>query len=257
MLWIAGVDSGCTVFSTSNVTRKSEVMPNTVLLVEDHAELAETVGAYLESSGYIVDYAADGLSAMHLAVTQPFDAIILDIMLPGLDGLEVCQRLRSDAQLSTPIIMLTARDQLDDKLKGFDVGADDYLVKPFAMPELEARIEALIRRGKGVAATMSVADLTMDTETTEVRRGGQPLKLSRTSYEILRILMRESPKIVTRERLERELWGDDLPDSDTLRSHLYNLRRSVDRPFGEALIETRPGQGYRIRGQEPVSDGSA
>jgi len=222
-------------------------MPSTVLLVEDHAELAETVGAYLESSGYIVDYAADGLSAMHLAVTEPFDAIILDIMLPGLDGLEVCRRLRDEARLSTPIIMLTARDQLDDKLKGFDAGADDYLVKPFAMPELEARIEALIRRGRSVTASMTVGDLTMDTQTMEVNRQGQDIRLSRTSFEILKILMRESPKIVTRETIERELWGDDLPDSDTLRSHLYNLRRSVDRPFDQELIETRPGQGYRIR----------
>ena len=130
---------------------------STVLLVEDHQELAETVGAFLESSGYIVDYAGDGLSAMHLAVTEPFDAIVLDVMLPGLDGLEVCRRLRADAQLATPIIMLTARDQLDDKLKGFDVGADDYLVKPFDMPELEARLDALIRRGKAFSAFGSVS----------------------------------------------------------------------------------------------------
>ncbi len=221
--------------------------PGNILLVEDHADLAETVGDYLEAKGYAVDFAGDGLLAMHLAVTQTFDAIVLDIMLPGLDGLEVCRRLRRDAQLTTPILMLTARDQLDDKLKGFDVGADDYLVKPFEMPELVARIEALIRRNRGLASTYSVADLTMNLDTMEVYRGETEIKLSRTLFDILRILLRESPKVVPRDAIERELWGDDLPDSDTLRSHLYNLRRAVDRPFATPLIETLAGRGYRIR----------
>jgi DNA-binding response OmpR family regulator len=219
----------------------------TVLLVEDHPELAATVGDYLEAKGYTVDFAADGLLAMHLAVTEPFDAIILDVMLPGLDGIKVCQRLRKEAHLSTPILMLTARDQLQDKLAGFEVGADDYLVKPFAMPELVARLEALIRRGRGIASVYTVGELTMNLETMEVRRGGLEIKLSRTMFEILRILLRESPKVVPRETLERELWGDDLPDSDTLRSHLYNLRRAVDKPFDRPLVETLAGRGYRIR----------
>ncbi len=218
-----------------------------LLLVEDNADLAETVGDFLEAQGYLVDYAADGLVAMHLAVTEPFDAIVLDIMLPGLNGLEVCQRLRKEAKLSTPIIMLTARDQLDDKLKGFDVGADDYLVKPFDLPELVARIEALIRRERGVSSTYSVGPLRMDTDTMQVWRGDTEIKLSKTLFDILRILLRESPSVVPRATIERELWGDDFPDSDTLRSHLYNLRRAVDRPFDDALIETLPGRGYRVR----------
>jgi DNA-binding response OmpR family regulator len=218
-----------------------------ILLVEDHPVLAETVGEYLTARGYEVDYAADGLLAMHLAVTRPFDAIVLDIMLPGLDGFEVCQRLRRDARLTTPILVLTARDRLDDKLRGFDSGADDYLVKPFDLPELVARIEALLRRRRGLASVYTVGDLTLDLETHEVRRGGLEIRLSRTLFEMLRILMRESPKIVPRETLERELWGDDLPDSDTLRSHLYNLRRAVDKPFDTPLIETLAGRGYRIR----------
>jgi len=221
-----------------------------ILLVEDHPELAATVGDYLEAKGYTVDYASDGVMAVHLAVTQPFDAIVLDVMLPGLDGIKVCQRLRREAQLTTPIIMLTARDQLDDKLAGFEVGADDYLVKPFDMPELVARVEAIIRRGRGIASVYTVEDLTMNLETMEVRRGGREIKLSRTMFDILRILLRESPKVVPRETLERELWGDDLPDSDTLRSHLYNLRRAVDKPFDHPLVETLAGRGYRIR---PVS----
>jgi DNA-binding response OmpR family regulator len=226
---------------------KGSTLKGTVLLVEDHPELAATVGDFLEAKGYTVDFAADGLLAMHLAVTGSFDAIILDVMLPGLDGIKVCQRLRKDAHLTTPILMLTARDQLADKLAGFEVGADDYLVKPFAMPELVARLEALIRRGRGIASVYTVDDLTMNLDTMEVRRGGLDIKLSRTMFDILRILLRESPKVVPRETLERELWGDDLPDSDTLRSHLYNLRRAVDKPFAHPMVETLAGRGYRIR----------
>ncbi len=218
-----------------------------ILLVEDHRDLAETVGDFLESRNYMVDFAHDGLLAMHLAVTERFDAIVLDIMLPGLDGIEVCRRLRKDAQLTTPILMLTAKGQLDDKLTGFDVGADDYLVKPFEMPELVARREALIRRERGVSSAYTVGELELDLDTMEARRAGQGLKLSRTLFDILKILMRESPKVVTRDAIEQELWGDDLPDSDTLRSHLYNLRQVVDKPFDVPLIETLPGRGYRIR----------
>ena len=224
-------------------------MGYTVLLVEDHQPLAETVGAYLEAAGFTVDYAADGLTGMHLAVTEPFDAIVLDIMLPGLDGLEVCRRLRSDARLATPIIMLTARDQLDDKLKGFDVGADDYLVKPFDMPELEARLLALIRRGQGdtFQSLYEIGDLKVDLETTEVRRGDQLIRLPKKQFSILKLLVQQSPNVVSRETIERTIWGEDLPDSDTLRSHIYSLRKAVDRPFDAELIETLPGHGFRIR----------
>ncbi len=221
-----------------------------VLLVEDHRELAETVGAYLAASEYIVDYAADGLTALHLAVTERYDVVVLDIMLPGIDGLEVCKRLRRDAQSQVPIIMLTARDQLPDKLEGFEAGADDYLVKPFDMSELVARIEAVVRRAKGVSSIYSVGDLTMDTETMEVVRGTVAIKLSKTLFEILRVLMRESPRVVPREQIEREIWGDALPDSDTLRSHMYNLRRTIDKPFDTQLMHTLTGQGYAVRVDE-------
>jgi DNA-binding response OmpR family regulator len=218
-----------------------------ILIVEDHPALAETVGDYLEAKGYQVDFAADGVLAMQLATTEHFDAIVLDVMLPRLNGIEVCRRLRQEAQNTTPILMLTARDQLDDKLKGFQVGADDYLVKPFALPELVARIEALLRRGRGMTSLYRVGDLTLNLETMEVHRGGVEIKLSKTLFDILRILMREAPKVVPRETIERELWGDDLPDSDTLRSHLYNLRRAIDRPFETPVIETLAGRGYRVR----------
>ena len=217
-----------------------------VLLVEDHRELAETTGAYLEACGYELDFAADGLVALHLAVTERYDVLVLDIMLPGLDGLAVCRRLRQDAKVTTPIIMLTARDELDDKLTGFRAGADDYLVKPFDMPELAARIEALARRAKGLAARYEVGELILDADTLEVRRQGRPVALTRTAFDVLRVLMREHPKVVSRRAIEEEVWRGEPPESDALRSHLYNLRQALDRPFDRPLVATVPGRGYRL-----------
>lgn len=226
-----------------------------VLLVEDHRELAETTGAFLESHGHLVDYAPDGLVALHLAVTNDYDVIVLDIMLPGPDGLEVCERLRRDAKLGTPIIMLTARDRLEDKLAGFETGADDYLVKPFDMPELVARVEALARRDRGLATRFEIGDLVVDLDSRQVRRAGQAISLSRTAFTILGVLAREHPKVVSRRELEHELWGDSPPDSDALRSHLYNLRRAVDRPFAQPMIHTLSGAGYCIRERSSERDG--
>ena len=217
-----------------------------LLLVEDHRELAETTGAYLEACGHEVDYAADGLVALHLAVTESYDVMVLDILLPGVDGLAVCRRLREDAKVTMPIIMLTARDELADKLSGFAAGADDYLVKPFDMPELAARIEALARRAKGLHARYEIGELALDADTLEVRRRGRLISLSRTAFEVLRVLMREHPKVVSRLELEREVWQDEPPESDALRSHLYNLRQALDRPFDRPLIATMPGRGYRL-----------
>ena len=219
-----------------------------ILLVEDHKNLALAVGTYLESSGFTIDYAYDGLCGLHLATTQQYDAIILDVMLPGIDGLEICRRLRQDLHLATPILMLTARDQLQDKLTGFQQGADDYLVKPFDMPELEARMVALIRRERGELdeAVYSIHDLSLNTRTMQVVRKDHVIHLSPTCLRILRILMRESPSLVTREQLEHELWGELTPDSDTLRSHLYKLRKAIDKPFDQPLLETQQGVGFRI-----------
>ena len=227
-----------------------------VLLVEDHADLAATVGAYLESQGYDVDYAQDGVTALHLAVTEEFDAVILDLNLPGIDGIEVCRRVRQDARKKTPIIMLTARDQLPDKVEGFDAGADDYLVKPFELQELSVRIEALIRRDRGDVSPSiyQVADLKLDTDREIAIRADKRLKLSPRSFDILRALMRKSPAVVTRRELEREIWGDEPPDSDALRSHIYNLRRLVDKPFETPLIETLAGRGFRIADPNDPSD---
>ncbi|AKS42255.1 response regulator transcription factor [Wenzhouxiangella marina] len=219
----------------------------TLLLVEDHDDLAASIGDYLESLGFAMDYAADGAIALNLLEENPYDAIILDLMLPKIDGIRVCERLRERGD-GTPILMLTARDQLDDKVAGFDAGADDYLVKPFEMEELAARVRALIRRARGEMSdgAMRVGDLVFDPRTMRVERAGQRVNLSPTSVRILKVLMRESPRLVSREQLENELWGDLLPDSDTLRSHMYNLRKGIDRPFEVKLLHTVQGMGFKI-----------
>ncbi len=220
----------------------------TILIVEDHRDLAANVGDFLEAGGFTVDFAADGISALQLSAENHYDAIVLDVMLPGIDGFEVCKRLRQELRLDTPVIMLTARDTINDKVNGFDVGADDYLIKPFELRELEARLAALIRRQRGEleGGQLQVGDLRFDLETMRVSRDDKPIKLSPITLHILRILMRESPKLVSRERLEAEVWGDDAPDSDTLRSHLYNLRKNIDKPFDKQLMHTIPGVGYKV-----------
>jgi DNA-binding response OmpR family regulator len=221
---------------------------STVLLIEDHKDIAEMVVAYLESRDFAVDYAGDGITGLHLAVTNRYDCIILDLMLPGIDGLEVCRKVREDARNDTPIIMLTARDTLDDKITGLDTGADDYLIKPFAIQELEARIRSQVRRHQGDVAKeiLNVGGLSLDTSTLMVTREGRELNLTPIGLKILTVLMRASPAVVSRRDLERKVWGHILPDSDTLRSHLYNLRKVVDKPFKDQLLITVQASGFKI-----------
>jgi DNA-binding response OmpR family regulator len=226
----------------------AQTKSGSVLLVEDNQDIAEMVYAFLERRGYELDYAADGVTGLHLAVTNTYDAIILDLMLPGMGGIDLCRKLRDDAQRDTPILMLTARDTLGDKLAGLDAGADDYLVKPFEIQELEARIRAMIRRQRGQMApeALHVGDLTLDTGTLTVTRAGETLSLTPICLRILTVLMRASPRVVSRGDIEREVWGDVLPDSDTLRSHLYNLRKTIDKPYPKPLLHTVQSAGYRL-----------
>jgi DNA-binding response OmpR family regulator len=219
-----------------------------ILLVEDHYDIAAMVGDHLESSGHSVDYASDGVTGLHLAVTQPFDAIILDLMLPGMDGMELCKKLRQDAGRSTPILMLTARDTLEDKVAGLDAGADDYLIKPFELEELDARLRALLRRAGGEVANevLQIGDLRFDTGTLEVTRQGKSITLTPIGLKLLAALMKASPKVLSKRALERSVWGDIPPDSDALRSHLYNLRKAIDKPFERQLLQNLPGLGYRL-----------
>ncbi len=219
-----------------------------VLLVEDHLDIAEMVGAFLESKDYVVDYASDGLSGFRLGDTNNYDAIVLDVMLPGLDGLDVCRRLREESHNDVPVLMLTARDTLAEKLSGFDHGADDYLVKPFELEELEARLTALIRRSTRAvsAGNLSVGGLDLDAETLRVTRDGLEITVSPIGLKILQLLMRRSPRVVRRRDIEREIWGDLPPDSDALRSHMYTLRKAIDKPFAKSLIRTVHGAGFRL-----------
>ncbi len=228
--------------------KQREEQTGLILLIEDNRGIAEMVGEFLEGRGYSLDYAADGVTGLHLAVSNSYDVIVLDLMLPGMDGIELCRKLRSEAKKSTPVLMLTARDTLEDKLVGLDAGADDYLIKPFEIRELEARVRALIRRDRRQvsAELLSVGDLVLDTATLRLSRGGQDLAVSPIGLKLLTILMRESPRVVSRSDIEREVWGDLLPDSDTLRSHLYNLRKIIDKPFSKPLLHTIHSAGYRL-----------
>jgi DNA-binding response OmpR family regulator len=219
-----------------------------VLIVEDNDDIAAVVGAYLEKQGYSIDYAADGITGLHLAVTNDYDVILLDIMLPGLDGIEVCRKLRQQARKNTPVLMLTARDTTADIVTGLDCGADDYMVKPFDVRELEARVRAQSRRHKGLLAPefLQVGDLTLDLGTLKVKRAGKLLSLTPIGLKILTVLMRASPNVVSRGELERVIWQDEPPDSDALRSHLYTLRKTIDKPFASSLLKTLPGSGLRL-----------
>ncbi|MCE5364460.1 response regulator transcription factor [Pseudomonas anguilliseptica] len=218
-----------------------------ILVIEDNRDILANVLDYLQLKGFTVDCAQDGLSGLHLATTGHYDLIVLDIMLPGMDGYQVCQRLREDGHNEVPILMLTARDALDDRLQGLQVGADDYLIKPFALSELVARIEAILRRSQGSRKRqLKVADLLYDLDTLHVSRAGQALKLNPLALKLLAVLMQRSPAVVRREVLEEALWGDDCPDSDSLRSHIHQLRQVLDKPFATALLHTQHGVGYRL-----------
>lgn len=218
-----------------------------ILIIEDNSDLAANIYDYLEGHGHTADAAADGITGLHLAVTNDYDVIILDLTLPGMDGLSVCRKLRAEASSTIPVIMLTARDTLDDKLSGFDAGADDYLVKPFALPELGARLKALQRRNAGSTGhLLQVADLSFNTETLEARRSGKAITLTPTGLKILELLMRKSPQVVSRRDTEQAVWGDSPPDSDALRSHMHTLRAALDHPFDRKLIHTVHGIGFRL-----------
>lgn len=218
-----------------------------ILIIEDNSDLAANLYDFLEACGHTLDAAADGITGLHLSVTNDYDAIILDLMLPGIDGLTICKKLREEANKETPIIMLTARDTLDDKLAGFNVGADDYLVKPFALQELEVRLLALQRRSiSKPKQQLAIADLTFNISTLEVKRAGKNVTLTPTGLKILELLMSKSPQVVSRRDIEHMLWGDDVPDSDALRSHMHTLRVAIDHPFDVALIHTIHGIGFRL-----------
>jgi len=225
-----------------------------VLIIEDNPDIAANLGDYLEDHGHTVDFAGDGVTGLHLAVVNNFDCIVLDLALPGMDGLEVCRKLRTEADKDTPILMLTARDRLEDKLAGFDTGADDYLVKPFELQEVEARLKVLAGRGRRRSRReLSVGSLVYNLDTLSVRRGDQEIYLNPIGLKLLQCLMEASPNVVSRAELEMEVWGEEMPDSDSLRVHIHSLRSAIDRPFGSNMIQTRHGIGYRLVDPDAVS----
>ncbi|MEQ8287987.1 response regulator transcription factor [Thalassospira sp.] len=217
-----------------------------VLLVEDNMDLAATVSDYLTIEGVECDHAYDGETAYQMALTGEFDVILLDIMLPFRDGISICRALR-DEGVDTPILMLTARDTLEDKVEGFHAGADDYLVKPFELEELLLRTRVLSRRRSGEVKRFALQDLMIDFENRSVVRSGEKISVSPTGWTILEVLAQNSPRVVTRSRLSMALWQGDPPDTNALKTHLYKLRNRIDKPFEQNLIHTIPGQGVALR----------
>jgi len=217
-----------------------------VLLVEDDRELALSVADYLQFENIVCDHAYHGESGLNLATKQQYDVILLDINLPKMNGITLCKTLRS-AGLDSPILMLTAKDTLDDKEAGFLAGTDDYLVKPFAMKELVLRIKALAKRRSSQSKRLTLGRLVFDLESGLVTREGQVINLTRTNLKLLELLMRRSPEIVSKKDIEDLLWPDEELESNNLKVQIYQLRQKLDKPFSYGLIETLVGHGFRIK----------
>ncbi len=219
-----------------------------ILFIEDHADLAANLCDYFEERGHFVDCAMDGITGLHLAVVNTYDIIVLDLMLPGMDGITLCHKLRQEASKNTPVIMLTARNTLEDKIAGFTSGTDDYLVKPFELKELELRIRSLTQRAQGMRTQriLRVADLEFNQDTLQVHRGGQRLEFQAMALRILELLMQRSPAVVLRRDIEQTVWGDAPPDSNALRVHMHTLRTAIDRPGLPTLLHTKRSIGYRL-----------
>jgi DNA-binding response OmpR family regulator len=222
-----------------------------ILLVEDNRRMNQSIRLSLSDDGYAVDCAFDGPEGEELAETTPYDAIILDIMLPLKNGLEVCKDLRNK-RINTPILMLTARDAIEDRVAGLDSGADDYLVKPFAIEELRARLRALMRReSSDRSALLACADLVLDPATHEVNRAGQPIELTSKEFALLEYFMRNPNRLITREMCENHIWSYDYQSaSNVVDVYIRRLRRKIDDPFPLKLFETIRGSGYRLKNPE-------
>jgi two-component system, OmpR family, response regulator len=219
-----------------------------VLIVEDDLRMASLVRRGLAGEGLAADIASTGEDALWLAQAHPYDAIVLDVMLPGLDGFETCRRLRG-AGVWAPVLMLTARDAVEDRVAGLDSGADDYLVKPFAFAELLARLRALARRGEAERpAVLAVADLRLDPATREVRRGDSPIPLSAKEFALLEVFMRRPGEVLSRLQLLEHAWDFAYENrSNVVDVYIRRLRRKIDEPFGTESLETVRGAGYRLR----------
>jgi two-component system OmpR family response regulator len=223
-----------------------------VLVVEDEAKVADLIRRALVREGYAVDLAANGAEALWAAGETAYDAVVLDAMIPAPDGFEVCRRLRADGRWS-PVLMLTARDGVDDRVRGLDAGADDYLTKPFALKELMARLRALTRRSLGARPVrLSVGDLTMDTAEHVVRRGSEPVKLSPKEFAVLEVFMRRPGEVLSRSQILDSVWDFAYDGgSNVVDVYVGYLRRKIDEPFGRQDLETVRGVGYRLGPPSP------
>ena len=223
----------------------------TVLLIEDTLAIATEVCDFLEEQGVQVDFAATGKQGLHLAQSHDYDAIILDVMLPDMTGIQVCESIKLTCDPVPPVLLLTARDSISDKSVGFAAGADDYLTKPFDLQELYLRCQALARRQQlHQAQTVKIGELEVNERQQWAQREGQLLKLSSTDFAILLLLVRAFPNAVSRQQVISKVWGDDMPDSDVLRSHIYTLRQTLDKPFASPMLATLHGVGFRLQTSE-------
>lgn len=219
-----------------------------ILIVEDNQDIRFNIVDYLETKDFITDNVDDGLKALALLTLNKYDLVILDLMLPGLDGISLLKELRAQNNL-VPVLILSARDTTQDRIEGLSVGADDYLVKPFSLAELKLRVEAILRRSTNVISTkvLHVEDLCLDLHSLEVKRQDTLVKLNPTTFKLLKFLMIKSPNIVTRKEIEYELWGDELPESDSLRTHLHFLRNAIDKNYDIPLLHTVKGFGWVLK----------
>ncbi|MEW6992523.1 response regulator transcription factor [Colwelliaceae bacterium 6441] len=224
-----------------------ELYNSSVLVVEDTRDIAIQLCDFLEHKGFAVDYAATGEHAIRLAMTHHYDVIILDLMLPDIDGIQVCEKIKQSCDTAVPILMLTARDSIEHKVEGFGVGADDYLTKPYVLEEVYLRCIALTRRHRlHQSKVMEVGELKINVSTKEVERQDQVINLSSKDFQILSLLAEAYPNAVSKRHIQEKVWGNDAPETDAVRSHMYTLRSALDKPFESAMIKTVHGIGFRL-----------
>lgn len=225
-----------------------------VLIVEDHRKLAAKIGSYLRGHGCVVDIARNGVTGLHLALVNAFDAIVLDLTLPPMGSIDVCRALRREARMRTPVLMLSACRSLDQKLVGFQSGADDYVAKPFALAELGARIAAITRRSRRLEnQVLHVADLSYNIGTLVVLRAGVSIQLHTIELKLLRVLLEASPSVVTQHDLRQRVWGNEPSGVQALCTAIHRLRVAIDKPFEKPLIRTRSTFGYCIVDPDAVA----